>query len=53
MSLGRPAKRELTIEEKISRLEAKNRLLQAENELLKKMDLLERQMRKKLQSKRK
>ena len=44
---GRPSERELTLEEKIERLEAKNRLLQAENELLKKLDLLERQMLKK------
>lgn len=50
---GRPLERELTLEEKIARLEAKNQLLRAENELLKKMDLLERQMIKKLQSKRK
>lgn len=50
---GRPLERELTPEEKIARLEAKNRLLQAENELLKKLDLLERQMmKKKSQSKR-
>ncbi|WP_251672119.1 MULTISPECIES: IS3 family transposase [unclassified Sporosarcina] len=33
---GRPIERDLTPEEKIERLEAKNRLLQAENELLKK-----------------
>ncbi|WP_303968399.1 IS3 family transposase [Sporosarcina ureae] len=33
---GRPLERDLTPEEKIERLEAKNRLLQAENELLKK-----------------
>ncbi|GKV67491.1 hypothetical protein NCCP2331_36440 [Sporosarcina sp. NCCP-2331] len=44
---GRPIERDLTPEEKIERLEAKNRLLQAENELLKKLDLLERQMMKK------
>jgi transposase len=44
---GRSFDRELTLEEKIARLEAKNRLLQAENELLKKLDLLERQMLKK------
>lgn len=41
---GRPSARELTVEEKITRLEAKNQLLRAENELLKKLDLLERQM---------
>lgn len=44
---GRPLERELSLEEKVSRLEAQNRLLQAENELLKKLDLLERQMLKK------
>lgn len=44
---GRPLERELSLEEKIARLEAQNRLLQAENELLKKLDLLERQMLKK------
>ncbi|GKV65256.1 MULTISPECIES: HTH domain-containing protein [unclassified Sporosarcina] len=50
---GRSIERDLTTEEKIERLEAKNRLLQAENELLKKLDLLERQMmKKKSQSKR-
>lgn len=44
---GRPLERELSLEERVVRLEAKNRLLQAENELLKKLDLLERQMLKK------
>ena len=44
---GRPLGRELTLEEKIVRLEAKNQLLSVENELLKKLDLLERQMLKK------
>lgn len=44
---GRPIERELSLEEKIARLEAKNQLLQVENELLKKLDLLERQMLKK------
>ncbi|WP_248278247.1 IS3 family transposase [Paenibacillus sp. SZ31] len=33
---GRPSERELTLEQKIERLEAKNQLLRAENELLKK-----------------
>lgn len=47
MNSGRPSERELTLEEKIARLETKNQLLRAENELLKKLDLLERQMRKK------
>lgn len=46
-SSGRPLERELSIEEKYTRLEAKMRLLEAENELLKKLDLLERQMLKK------
>ncbi len=44
---GRPLERELSIEEKYARLEARARLLEAENELLKKLDLLERQMLKK------
>lgn len=47
MNSGRPLERELSLEEKYVRLEAKARLLEAENELLKKLDLLERQMRKK------
>lgn len=41
-SSGRPRLKELSIEEKVLRLEAQNKLLQAENELLKKIDLLER-----------
>lgn len=44
---GRPLERELTLEEKYARLEAQNRILQAENELLKKLDLLERKLMKK------
>jgi transposase len=44
---GRPRERELSLEEKLKRLEAQNRLLQAENELLKKIDLAERMLRKK------
>ncbi len=44
---GRLSEHELSLEEKYARLEVKNRLLQAENELLKKLDLLERQMLKK------
>lgn len=44
---GRPLERALSIEEKYMRLEAKMRLLEAENALLKKLDLLERQMLKK------
>ena len=46
-SSGRPLERELSIEQKYARLEAKIRLLEAENELLKKIDILERQMLKK------
>lgn len=46
-SSGRPLERELSIEEKYVRLEAKMKLMQAENELLKKLDQLERQMMKK------
>ncbi|WP_289319057.1 hypothetical protein [Peribacillus simplex] len=38
---GRPQERELSLEEKFARLEAQNRFLQAENELLKTLDLLE------------
>ncbi|HCG4536375.1 TPA: IS3 family transposase [Salmonella enterica subsp. enterica serovar Typhi str. AG3] len=37
MNSGRPSERKLTPEEKIARLEAKNQLLRAENELLKKL----------------
>lgn len=44
---GRPLERELSPEEKYARLEAKLNLVEAENELLKKLDQLERQMRKK------
>jgi transposase len=39
---GRPIKRELTLEEKNVRLEAQIKVLKAENELLKKLDLMER-----------
>lgn len=44
---GRPLERELSIEEKYARLEAQNTLLRAENELLKKIDLAERMLKKK------
>lgn len=44
---GRPIARELSLEEKCARLEAKMKWLEAENEFLKKLDQLERQMRKK------
>lgn len=39
---GRPLKRELTSEEKLKKMEAKIRLLEAENELLKKLRMMER-----------
>ena len=39
---GRPVENDLTLEEKYKKLEAKMKLLQAENELLKKLDMIER-----------
>jgi transposase len=39
---GRPSEKELSAEEKLKRLESKVRLLEAENELLKKLDMMER-----------
>lgn len=42
-SSGRPSTKNLSLEEKYARLEAKMRLLKAENELLKKLDMIERQ----------
>ena len=44
---GRPREKELSIEEKYERLKAQISLLKAENELLKKLDMLERVMMKK------
>ncbi|TCO66900.1 hypothetical protein EV214_1732, partial [Marinisporobacter balticus] len=44
---GRPSEKELSIEEKYTRLKAQNNLLKAENELLKKIDMMERGLRKK------
>lgn len=44
---GRPRTKDLSIEEKYERLTAQNRLLKAENELLKKIDLMERRLIKK------
>lgn len=41
-NLGRPTKRELSLEEKNTRLEAQIQLLKAENELLKKLYIMER-----------
>lgn len=44
---GRPRDKELSLEEKYLRLEAQNNLLKAENELLKKIDIMERGLRRK------
>lgn len=44
---GRPRTKDLSLEEKYTRLEAKLKLLKAENELLKKLDMIERQALKK------
>ncbi len=41
---GRPREKDLTLEEKYERLMAQNNLLKAENELLKKLDMLEGRM---------
>lgn len=41
---GRPSIKELSIEEKYARLQAQNKLLKAENELLKKLEILERKV---------
>lgn len=42
---GRPGDKELSIEEKYERLKVQNNYLKAENELLKKIDFMERGMR--------
>lgn len=42
LNSGRPSEKELTIEEKYERLKAHNNLLKAENELLKKIQYIER-----------
>jgi transposase len=42
-SPGRPSSKELSAEEKLKRAEAKLKLLEAENDFLKKLDALERQ----------
>jgi len=44
---GRPREKELSLEEKYERLLVHNNLLKAENELLKKIDILERRLKKK------
>lgn len=46
-SSGTHSDKELSIEEKYERLKTQNKLLKAENELLKKLDMLERGMRRK------
>ena len=42
---GRPTEKDLSLEEKYEKLQAKLKLLQAENELLKKLEMLERGMK--------
>jgi len=46
-STGRPSSKELTTEEKLKRAEAKIKLLEVENEFLKKLEALERQVKRK------
>lgn len=43
LNSGRPRTKDLSLEEKYARLEAKLKLLKVENELLKKLDMIERQ----------
>lgn len=45
--LSRPSKKELSLEEKYERLQAQNKLLMAENELLKKVEMMERRLQRK------
>ena len=42
---GRPTEKDLSLEEKYEKLQAKLKLLQAENELLKKLEMLDRGMK--------
>ncbi|WP_306796790.1 HTH domain-containing protein [Clostridium sp. YIM B02551] len=42
---GRPTEKDLSLQEKYEKLEAKVRLLEAENEFLKKLEMLERMMK--------
>lgn len=44
---GRPTEKDLSLEEKYEKLQAKLKLLQAENELLKKLEILERSVKQK------
>lgn len=43
---GRPTEKDLSLEQKYEKLQAKLKLLQAENELLKKLEILERSVKK-------
>lgn len=43
---GRPSETDLSLEQKYEKLQAKIKLLQAENELLKKLEMMERSVRK-------
>lgn len=43
---GRPSEKNLSLEQKYEKLEAKIKLLQAENELLKKLEIMERRVKK-------
>lgn len=44
---GRPTEKDLSLEEKYKKLQVKLKLLQAENELLKKLEMLERSVKQK------
>lgn len=46
-NLGRPTEKNLSLDEKFEKLQAKVKLLQAENELLKKLEMLERRVKRK------
>lgn len=46
-NVGRPSEKDFSLEEKYTRLQAQNNLLKAENELLKKLDMMERGLKKK------
>lgn len=46
LNCGRPSEKELSLEEKYEKLQCKVKLLQAENELLKKLEMIERRVNK-------
>ena len=46
-NIGRPTDKDLSLEEKYEKLQVKLKLLQAENELLKKIEMLERSVKRK------